>query len=129
MTSTNKFRDAHAEYTRRMDRKSDHYETIRQALTLCANAADHLPELQAQVDAGEKATEGEWRLRADEFDDWGEIKSMKSGGIVATGRAGKEYNAPRHRLEGTDPFEDNSNFITTAANNRAIHKVLVEGLK
>lgn len=134
MTETpNKFRDAHAWCQRMFDSSHDSMaaegipmakeiidreNTILAALTICADAKDKLPELQAQVDAGEKAADGPWDkiIPDDGFTRIGAKKTLLA----------KVYS---QAFRDTEEETANANFITLSANNRAILKALVEGLK
>lgn len=71
----------------------------------------------------EKATEGPWRYRPNEFDDWGYVR-VSNGWPVAIGRAGHGINGNVHRTAGTDPYGDNSKFI--AASRTAVPALIAE---
>lgn len=101
------------------------YKTIRKALTKAAafdRIAKHLPELTALVEAGEKATQGEWA---------GWYEGSGDFAIVADGKERayftKEYSedgeivtvsGPDSRMFGGEQSENNYNFIKSAANTR-----------
>jgi hypothetical protein len=77
-------------------------------------------ELQAIRERAESATPGPWRVRPDEYDDWGVVKAfLPEDGTIYVARAGAGRYVPsheisQHRLKGTDPYQHNADFIAHA---------------
>lgn len=95
-------------------------DTVVEALELAALFHKN-PQLKACIDAGDKATGGEWRYRPDKYDDWGVIRSDDKS-IVAVSRSVRMFCANLCRKNDTDPYEANGAFITLSANTRELFK-------
>ena len=63
--------------------------------------------------AARAATQGEWKYRQLEYDDWGYIRS-EDGYIVAVARAGGPVIEDDHRARKTDPYGPNAKHIATS---------------
>lgn len=65
----------------------------------------------------ECATKGPWVVRPDKYDDWGVIKD-KRGFIVANAKNPDigYCDFDKFRRDGTDPYQNNANFIAASRN-------------
>ena len=84
-----------------------------------------LQDLISEIDAlFEKATDGPWAYRPQEFDDWGVIRATKPDRdgicfITANARDGRfatEEEFSEHRRNGTDPYGPNAELIVALVN-------------
>jgi hypothetical protein len=73
-------------------------------------------ELKEIRERAEKATPGPWEYRPNRFDDWGWVRGP-DGWPVANAKAGADCDEDvlaTHRIAGTDPYQHNGDFITSA---------------
>jgi hypothetical protein len=87
---------------------------------------ENTPDIAATLDAldrlHEAATPSPWQYRPEEYDDWGFVRGPGAIGdtwLVLVARSGREESYDEmaaHRVNGTDPYGGNAQFVTALRN-------------